>query len=167
MSPSLMRIWPLEPPGGEKSARETGFYPWPEGAPPLALSPFELSLRWDFFFPSDPQLAQVFPRRKEIFEPAMVAHDSINDLSSRFNNLRRHLHDLLQKTPEFHPACGTTSLPRLRSGMSNPNHAFKFQARAVIIPRLRDPVAFQVIDRHAHGVDRSFELRDHILLIGA
>jgi hypothetical protein len=52
---------------------------------------------------SDMEPTQVLPAREEIFKPAVIAHDAVDDPSARSHDLRGQQNDCVQKAPEFHP----------------------------------------------------------------
>ena len=45
---------------------------------------------------------QVLPGREEILEPAVIAHDAVDDASARAHDLGGQQNDCVQKAPELH-----------------------------------------------------------------
>ena len=46
--------------------------------------------------------AQMLPCREEVFEPAVIAHDAVDDTSARAHDLRGQQNDGVQEAPELH-----------------------------------------------------------------
>ena len=90
----------------------------------------------------------MLPARKEVFQPAVIAHDTVDDPSGRAHDWQGNRMIALRKRRN---SIFTNSNPRSPIGHEQPVPGLEIpgQSRHHHVR----PVAQQVVNRHAHGVD--------------